>query len=113
MLSDHETKALEHARIVEFHKFFSEYHLWLQAGSERFRLKIRIYETNDGRFFFVQSHFIQTPLTDSGGSPTVLTLETPHSALSTAVESITTFYEDAVSKGHEPNAGWFVLNDSF
>ncbi len=39
MISEHESKALGHARILEFHKFFSEYQLWLQAGAERFKLK--------------------------------------------------------------------------
>ena len=30
-----------------------------------------------------------------------------------AVESITTYYEDAVGKGHEPCATWFVRNDVY
>ena len=113
MMSEHETGALGHVRILEFHKFFSEYTLWLQSGAERFRVKIRIYETNDGRFFFVQSHFVRTPAFEGGAVVTQLTHDTAHMALSTAADSITTYYEEGIAKGHEPNDGWFIPNDLF
>lgn len=113
MISDHEAKALGHARILEFHKFYSEYQLWLQAGGDRFKLKIRIFETNDGRFYFVQSHYVRVPNKDGPVTPTQLNYETPHLALSTAVESVTTYYDDAVESGEEPTLEWFVPNDLF
>lgn len=113
MISDHESKALGHCRILEFHKFYSEFQLWLEAGVERFKMKIRIYETNDGRFYFVQSHHVRTPSFEGPFNSTHLTHATPHLALSTAVDSITTYYEDAVKDGHEPSAEWFIPNELF
>ena len=113
MISDHEAKALQHSRILEFHKFYSEFQLWLEAGAERFRMKLRIYETNDGRFYFVQSHYVRTPILDGPFNSTHLTHMTPHLALSTAIDSITTYYEDAVNEGHEPSTEWFVPNELF
>ena len=113
MMSDHELKSLRHTRILEFHKFYSEYHLWLQSSSERFRIRIRIYETNDGRFFFVQSHYVHTPLYDGDASSTQLAHDTSHLALSHAIDSITSFYENGISAGHEPSDDWFVPNSHF
>lgn len=113
MIPEHESKALEHSRILEFHKFFSEYHIWLEVGSDRFRMKIRIFETGDGRFCFVQSHHVKLP--HHTGEPTMATSihAEPHLALSTAIESITTYYESATSSGLEPSMDWFVPNDGF
>ncbi len=113
MMSDEEMRTLGHARILEFHKFYSEFQFWIAAGNERFRVTIRIYETNDGRFFFVQSHFIKTPMQDAPFSTTNLTHLTPHLALGTAVESITAYYDGAVGAGHEPSIDWFFANDQF
>lgn len=113
MISDHDKTALGHTRILEFHKFYSEYHLWLQADDERFRVTIRIYETNDGRFFFTQSHYVRTPLHDGSASPTRLTHMTSQAALSAGAESVTSFYEAAVGQGHTPSTDWFVPNPRF
>lgn len=113
MISDHEAKTLGHTRILEFHKFYSEFQLWLEAGAERFRMKLRIYETNDGRFYFVQSHHIRTPSMGSAAHPTHLTHPTAPMALSTAIDSITTYYEDAVEAGDEPSTEWFFPNEQF
>ncbi len=62
MMSNHELFALRHPRIVEFHKFYSEYHIFLEAAAERFKVSIRVFETHDGRFFFEQSHYLRTPV---------------------------------------------------
>lgn len=113
MIFEHEAKALQHSRILEFHKFYSEFQLWLEAGPERFRMKIRVYETSDGRFYFVQSHYVQTPAFGGPFNSTHLTHATPEMALSTAIGSITTYYEDAVKEGHEPSPEWFVPNEAF
>lgn len=113
MISKPEAEALTHSRILEFHKFFSEFQLWLEAGAERFRLTVRVYETNDGRFYFVQSHFVQTPTFRGPFNSTHLTHATPDLALATAIGSITTYYEDAVSEGHEPSVDWFIPNEAF
>ncbi len=111
MMSNLELQALQHPRIVAFHKFFSEYHLFFEVESERFRVSIRIYETDDGRYFFEQSHHIRTPVQDAAHVPAVHHHPGPHIALSRAVESITTYYEDAVGQGHAPSRAWFVGND--
>ncbi len=113
MISDAEAFALRHPRIVEFHKFFSEYHLWFEAGHENFRVTIRIYETGDGRFFFVQSHFLHTPLHDKLPVNNDAKHDTAHIALTNAVGSITTYYDRAVESGHEPGLDWFKPNDLF
>ena len=112
-MSAHELQALQHPRIAAFHKFFSEYHIFFDVGADRFRVSIRVYETDDGRYFFEQSHYIRTPV-QTGAH--VLTAEThlgPHVALSRAVESITTYYEEAVGSGHAPCVEWFVRNDMY
>ena len=102
MMSDHELKSLRHTRILEFHKFYSEYHLWLQSSTDRFRIRIRIYETNDGRFFFVQSHYVHTPLYDGDASSTQLSHDTSHLALSHAINSITTSTRAASAPAMSP-----------
>ncbi len=111
MMSNHEHFALRHPRIVEFHKFYSEYHIFLEAVSERFKVSIRVFETHDGRFFFEQSHYIRTPVQPQAHSGAVSTHPQADIALSRAVESITTYYDEAVGLGHEPSAEWFVRND--
>ena len=113
MMSTHEIQALRHPHIVAFHKFFSEYHVFFETDDERFRVSIRIYETGDGRYFFEQSHYIRTPLQDAAHVLTAEKHAEPHVALSRAVESITTYYEEAVSRGHEPRTAWFVRNDVY
>ncbi len=112
-MSGDEIDALRHPRIVAFHKFFSEYHLFFEVARERFRVDICIYETDDGRYFFEQSHYIRTPLQDSAPMPVAERHPGPHQALSRAVESITTYYEDAVAEGHEPCVSWFVPNEVY
>ncbi len=113
MISDHEAKAMGHSKIIEFHKFFSEYQIWFEVGSERFRVKIRVYETSDGRYYFVQSHYVHAPNREGGSTTTNLSHATPHLALHTAVESITTYYDDSVAEGQEPSLSWFIANEHF
>ena len=113
MMSHHERHAIRHPRIVEFHKFYSEYHVYFETGDERFKVMFRVYETDDSRFFFEQSHFISTPLQANSNVPTRVTDEHPHVALQRGVDSITTYYDVAVSEGHAPSAEWFVRNDLY
>ena len=113
MMSTHELQALRHPHIVSFHKFFSEYHIFFDLEAERFRVSIRVYETDDARYFFEQSHYIRTPVQDVANVLAVEKHDGPHNALSRAVESITTYYEDAVGQGHEPCADWFVRNEVY
>lgn len=112
-MSAHEITALQHPHIVGFHKFFSEYHIFFDVGDDRFRLSIRVYETDDQRYFFEQSHYIRTPVQDGADLMEGERHSRPETALSRAVESITTYYEDAVGKGHAPSATWFVRNDVY
>ena len=112
-MSNHELQALRHPHIVAFHKFFSEYHIFFELAAERFRVSIRIYETDDGRYFFEQSHYIRTPVQAGVHVVAAEKHHAPHAALSRAVESITTYYEEAVGRGHEPHADWFVRNDVY
>ena len=113
MMSVHELQALRHPHIVSFHKFFSEYHIYFDVGDERFRVSIRVYETDDGRYFFEQSHHIRTPVQDASQVVGLAKHDAAHVALSSAVRSITTYYEDAVDQGHAPRADWFVRNEDF
>ena len=113
MISDHELFAMRHPRIVEFHKFFSEYHIFFEAASERFKVSIRVFETHDGRFFFEQSHYMKTPLQESLHAGLHDSHDLPHAALSQAVESITTYYDEAIGQGHEPSATWFLRNEVY
>ena len=112
-MSAQEIHALRHPRIVAFHKFFSEYHMFFEIGGDRFRVSIRVYETGDGRYFFEQSHYIRTPIQDAAHIVNVETHLGAHVALSRAVDSITTYYEEAIDKGHEPTVNWFVRNDVY
>ncbi len=113
MMSAQELDALRHPRIVAFHKFFSEYHIFFDVGVERFRVSIRVYETDDGRYFFEQSHYIRTPVQAEAQVLQAEKHQAPYVALSHAVESFTTYYEDAVGKGHTPAPAWFVRNDVY
>lgn len=112
-MSAHEITALQHPHIVAFHKFYSEYHIFFDVSQDRFRVSIRVYETDDQRYCFEQSHFIQTPIQESADQIGHERHARPEGALSRAVESVTTYYEDAVGKGHEPSANWFVRNDVY
>lgn len=113
MIHGHEALALRHPRLVEFHKFFSEFQFWLEAGSNRFRMAVRIYETDDGRFFFVQSHFLRTPVDADPQLMKARAHQTAQEALMTAVENVTTYYDRAVAAGHDPSSDWFIPNDGF
>lgn len=113
MMSALELHALRHPRIVAFHKFFSEYHIFVEVEAERFRVSIRVYETDDGRYFFEQSHYIRTPIQDAAHVLTTERHHGAHVALSRAVESITTYYDDAIGQGHLPSVSWFVRNDLY
>jgi hypothetical protein len=113
MMSHSEITALQHPHIVAFHKFFSEYHIFFDVGQDRFRMSFRVYETGDQRYFIEQSHYIRTPVQDAEDPALNERHARPEDALSRAVESVTTYYEDAVAKGHAPNANWFVRNDVF
>jgi hypothetical protein len=112
-MSPHEILALRHPRIVAFHKFYSEYHLFFEVTQDRLRVSIRVYEADDGRFFFEQSHYIRTPLQDSTHMLKTEKHGEAHVALSRGVESVTTYYDDAIGQGHEPEASWFVPNELY
>ena len=100
---------------MEFHKFYSEYHIFLEAAAERFKVSIRVFETHDGRFFFEQSHYVRTPvqgqIKNHSGAPE--SHPQAEIALTRAVESITTYYDEAIGLGHAPCADWFVRNDVY
>lgn len=112
-MSTTELQALRHPHIAAFHKFFSEYHIFFDVEAERFRVVIRVYETGDGRYFFEQSHHLRTPIRQLDRELAAERHAAPHAALSCAVETITTYYEEAVGLGHEPCRDWFVHNPSF
>ena len=113
MFSEHEAKAFQHPRLAEFHKFVSEYHIWFDVGGQRFRVTFRIYETSGGAFCYVQSHYLRTPLEDGTPASKGGCHEHEHSALTAAVESITSHYDRAVEHGHEPSLDWFEENKLF
>ena len=113
MLSDHERLALRHPRVLGFHKLFSEFHVFIEVGEERFKVRFRVFETGDQRFFFEQSHFIRTPAQADPESRHPMLHDQPHVALQHGIDTITSFYDDAVAQGHEPSLAWFVANDLY
>lgn len=113
MLSDHERLALLHPRVLEFHKLYAEFHVVIAVGDERLKVRFRVFETGDRRFFFEQSHFVRTPAREGVITEPHLLHDQPHKALQRGVESITTFYDDAVAEGHVPSLAWFVENDLY
>lgn len=113
MISPDDRLALGHARIVEFHKFFSEFSFMLEADDDLFRITLKIWETSDGRFFFTQSHFVKTPLMSTAGTATHLSHDSSNRALTRGVEAIVSYYDDAVGRGHRASADWFLPNPLF
>lgn len=81
-------------------------------------IRIKIYrEVNSHRpadsYLFETSHSIHTPEQIGPYTPSAPWTDTPEYALKRAVDSIISYYQQAIQKGHTPNENWLVPNDVF
>jgi hypothetical protein len=113
MLNEQEKRELSESGIHTGYKTVGEYRIYLEWESGYQNIKIRIEETATGMFEFTQSHYIKTPLQGMEYITSRTTEETKEYALSRAVDTIMSYYNDAVKEGHTPTNEWFKPNDDF
>lgn len=91
--------------------FVGEYKFCVGGLSKE--ITIRLYRNLDGtQVSFEQSHYIKTPLQQTRYTPSI-PADNEVVALHRAITSITSFYDDAIKKGKQPNDDWLVENEYF
>jgi len=112
-MNDREHAAFSHDAITEYYKEVARYSFWFDAGDESVKIHVIIKETDRGMYTYSTSHMIQTPMQAGPYSSSRRTMDTPEAALNKAIDDLTSFYNGAVSKGHNPSAKWFVESETF
>ena len=103
--------ANEHIHSVE-RRVFSVY--TFKVGVLSPTITIRTYkEENGSGYLFEMSHTIHTPEQIDPYRPGRPWGDYEGYAVQQAITAITDFYRIAVDKGHKPNDGWLVKNESF
>ena len=105
-------KAFQDESIIEQRQFVSEYTFRLRELS-RTKITIRIYQEPDGRFYFEQSHYIHTPPQASAYTTSITWAESEEEALRRAVDTITSYYKQAIEEGHKPSLDWLEPDEDF
>jgi hypothetical protein len=105
-------KAFEDESIIEPRQFVSEYTFRLRELS-RTKIAIRIYREPDGRFYFEQSHYIHTPLQASAYTTSIQWTDSEEGALRSAIDTITSYYRQAIEEGHKPSPDWLEPDEDF
>lgn len=99
--------------ILEPRELVSEYVFGLSGFSQEVRVRVYRYlappQPNEP-FFFTTSHAIKTPLQADFYHPGARWSDDPKYALRRGVDSIASYYREAVSKGYVPDQDW--LNDN-
>lgn len=99
--------------VSEFSKIVGEYSFRLeQLSNIEIRIRIKCNENNDG-FFFQTSHFIKTPLQATAYRTSRDYGQTEQIAIQMALETITSFYNEAINEGLIPDESWLEENESY
>ena len=93
-------------------QFISEFKFFLK--NIPVEITIRLYRPLFGTgVLFKQSHFIHTPEQAGAYRTSRPWNDYEASALSQAIDGLTSYYNAAVLKGHEPSADWLEPNSDF
>jgi hypothetical protein len=111
MLSEEEKRAFQNQDIRHAFKVIGEYSFYLEWGDNYQIIKIRLEESIDGKIQFVQSHYIRTPAQASHS--TTSWGGTADDTLKRAVDTIMSYYSEAIKAGHKPDEGWFLKNKHY
>lgn len=112
MLSRGERAVLKRKGIHTGYKFRGEYRIYLEWKNGYRDVRFRIEERTDGKFEFIQSHFIKTPEQATPYRTNGSSADSMEEALQSGVETFMSYFNRAVKK-HKPNKSWFVPNDEF
>lgn len=99
---------------IELTKTVGEYSFRLEDIPET-KIKIRLFKylDNDNAVYFTTSHYIKTP-TQFDAYRTSRNWEyTEEQALNRAIETITSYYQNAIDTGEIPEDSWLIPNTSF
>ena len=78
-------------------------------------IRIKIWKSSviDEQFHFSVSHHAKTPDQIGPYYPSRTSAPTEAGAIQAALDSTTSFIENAISKGQEPEDSWLVKNEDF
>lgn len=98
---------------ISFQRIFvGEYKFYVGGLSKE--ITIRLYRNLDGtQVSFEQSHYIKTPLLPIHYTASISSADNEGVALHRAITSITSYYDEAIKKGNQPNDDWLVENEYF
>jgi hypothetical protein len=113
MFSEEEKKAFQNQDIRDAFKVLGEYSFYLEWGDDYQIIKIRLEESIDGKIQFVQSHYIKTPAQASHSTTSRSWAGTADDALKRAVNTVMSYYSEAIKAGYKPDDGWFVKNKQY
>jgi hypothetical protein len=113
MLSEEEKNAFKNQGIRDAFKVIGEYSFYLEWDDDFKIIKIRIEESIDGKIQFVQSHYIKTPVQASHLTTSRSWGGAADDALKRAVDTVMSYYNEAIKAGHKPNEDWFVKNTQY
>ena len=103
MFSEEEKKAFKNLDIRDAFKVIGEYSLYLEWDDDFKIIKIRLEESLDGKIQFVQSHYIKTPAQASHYTGSRSWGGSADNALKRAVDTVMSYYSEAIKAGHKPN----------
>jgi hypothetical protein len=112
-LTSTEKRSLSTTGIHTGYKTIGEYRIYLEWSNGYQIIKFRIEETTLGEFEFSQSHYIKTPDQASQYITSRTSEDSPEAALERVVDTIMSYYNDAIKVGHKPSNAWFKLNKDF
>lgn len=83
-----------------------------QIEDIEFKIYIYKYMMDDG-YWFSTNYFIHTPLQATPYLTSRTRENTYERALKRAIDSITSYYSEAIIKGLKPDKNWFIKNENF
>lgn len=113
MLTDNEKKTLTKDGVHSGYKTIGEYRIYLEWPDGYQIIKFRVEEMPSGTFEFSQSHYIKTPLQASQYITSRTSETSAGRALDRVVDTIMSWFNDAVKQGHAPSNSWFKPNKDF
>lgn len=104
---------IEKDSIFSLKKIIGEYSFRLNEIPD-VEVKIKLYKYADNTdIFFETSHYIHTPTQAGVYITSRNSARTEEIALEMAINTITNYYESAISDGYEPSIDWLQENESF
>ena len=99
--------------VIELKQILGEYSFRLTDIPE-IEIKIKLYQYFDREdICFQTNYFIQTPTQIAPYTTSHNFAVTEEIALETAIKTITSFYNSAITEGYKPNPDWLIKNTGY